>query len=90
MKKQSRALLRAPWSNQQVGLFVRSLAWVFFICGIFSLCFFAFFSFTEVSSSEHLLSILSLVSGIAYLCLLFGHIALKGRAPAGWLPWIQY
>lgn len=90
MSEMSKKLFKAPWSNQKVGIFLRSLAWLFFICGIFFLFSAVYYSFKEGISTEQLLPMLSMVSGIAYLSLLFGHVAIKGRAPAGWLPWIQY
>jgi len=90
MKEMTKKLFKAPWSDQKVGLFARVLAWIFLICGVFFLFSFTYYTFVEGISSEQLLPMLSLVSGISYLCLLFGHVAFKGRAPAGWLPWIQY
>jgi len=87
MKKEFVNLSQAPWADQKVGSFIRLLAWIFIVCGIISLLIIVYFSFVEGVSKEYIATFLLPVIGISYFSLLFGHVAIKGKAPSGWLPW---
>jgi len=87
MNEENKNLLKAPWSNQRVGLFFRLLAWVYILCGVFGISAAIFFSVKEGLPKEHALFFIVMFAGLTYSLLLFGYVAIKGRAPAGWLPW---
>ena len=79
--------LKAPWSNQRVGSFIRLLAWVYILCGVIAISSAIFFTIKEGVPKENTLFIAVMLALVIYSILLFGHVAIKGRAPAGWLPW---
>lgn len=80
-------LLNAPWAKQSVGPFARFLAWVFVICGLFAFSAGAYFTVIEGFPTDMPLEFLGLLVGGFYLLTVFLFVALKGKAPSGWLPW---
>ena len=90
-----------PWKNQPVRPFVRILAWVFVIITLLTYLAIIVLIANDVIKGNTLLSDLSFVNsgflgffkaifflvGPIYFCVLFGHVAIKGRAPSTWLPW---
>jgi len=77
----------APWSNQKVGFFFRLLAYIFVMCGVFSIFAIIYWCITN-KVPAHLLPLAAIMLlCIAYDTCLFAFSALKGRAPSGWLPW---
>ncbi len=87
MEEEYKILLKAPWSNQKVNILVQFLAWVYVVCGLFAIGAAIFFSIKEGVPKEHVLFVISGLIGLLYSLLLFGYVAVKGRAPVGWLPW---
>lgn len=86
-KEHENLLLKAPWSGQKAGGVVRLFALVFVLCGIFTLGALAYFGFKDGVPQKYILFVLGMAIGVVYFTLLFGHVAVKGRAPFGWLPW---
>ena len=82
-----RELLKAPWSNQSVGWFVRVLAWIFVACGMTALAAGVYFSIAEFRAEDWSLAACAMVVGALYVLALFFFVAFCGKAPAGWLPW---
>jgi hypothetical protein len=76
-----------PWSSQKAGIFIRFLAWVYIVCGVIALSAYIYFSIVEGITKEYLLLFVGMLMLIIYSMLLFGHVAIKGKAPSGWLPW---
>lgn len=89
MDERYKFLGAAPWSNQKVSKPVQYLAWVLTICGTFAVSSIVYFSFKEDIANDNILIYLSMVIGIIYYLLIFSHVAIKGKAPPGWLPWAQ-
>ena len=87
MNEEYKNLLKAPWSNQKVGIFIRILAWIYIVCGIFTVSAGIYFSIKEGIPKQHILFIVGMFILVIYSLLLFGYVAIKGRAPTGWLPW---
>lgn len=79
-------LLKAPWSNQRVSMVVRIGAWFFVLCGIVALVSATYLSAIKGVRYEDLWVVLVMYPGILYFLWLFGHVALRGQAPPGWLP----
>ena len=80
-------LFKAPWSNQKVGLLARLLAFLFLAFGLFTVCTYAYLVIFEgLSISISALDVVTVIA-IIYMTLLFGRVALTGKAPKGWLPW---
>ena len=82
-----RELVRAPWANQTVGPFVRFLAWVYVICGVVVVSAGIYFSVVEDVPARLPTEAIGLVFASAYIFAIFLFVALRGRAPSGWLPW---
>ena len=80
-------LLQAPWSNQKVAPFVRVLAWVFIACAAFAFGLLVYFSLREGLPARVSLQAIAILFLSAYLTAVFLFVAVKGRAPSGWLPW---
>jgi hypothetical protein len=87
MNEVFKQLLKAPWSSQKVGLFIRALACIFVILATFAICAFIYFSIVEGVPRNYLIQFILGLLLMVYMLLLFGRVALKGRAPEGWLPW---
>jgi hypothetical protein len=87
MNEEDRNVLKAPWSNQKVGCFIRLLVRVYVLCGGFAIGAAIFFSVKEGLPKEHALFFIVMFAGLIYSLLLFGYVAIKGHAPLGWLPW---
>ena len=87
MKEDYKILSTAPWSNQKVSTPIQFLAWTFTICGLFSVAAIIYFTFKEGISNDNLLLYLGMTVGLIYYLTLFGYVAIKGKAPEGWLPW---
>lgn len=79
----------APWSNQKVSKPVQYLAWVLTISGIFAVSSIVYFGFLEGIENYNILIYSSMVVGLIYYFLIFSYVAIKGKAPPGWLPWAQ-
>ncbi len=80
-------LFKVPWSNQKVGLLARVLAFLFVAFGLVSASAYVYLViFAGLIIEISALDIITLI-GIVYMVLLFGRIALTGKAPKGWLPW---
>jgi hypothetical protein len=85
-----RELFQAPWANQQVKPSVRFFAWIFVACAMFALGGMFYFTIKEgVGDVGYYLAaeIFVGIVGIAYMAGIFLHVAVKGKAPSGWLPW---
>ena len=80
-------LLRAPWASQRVGPFVRVLAWLVALTGLFAVGAVISFMATEGVPIDLSLEACAMALGALYIVLLMLFVALKGRAPSGWLPW---
>ncbi|MGI9317799.1 MAG: hypothetical protein ACR2QW_10730 [bacterium] len=87
MDERSKFLGAAPWSNQKVSKPVQYLAWVLTVCGIFAVGSIVYFSLKEGVASDNVLIYLGMVVGLIYYLLIFSYVAIKGKAPPGWLPW---
>lgn len=82
-----RELLAAPWANQTVGSVARFLAWVFVLCGLFALSAGVYFTVTEGFPTEMSLQFFGVMASTLYVLAIFLFVAIKGKAPSGWLPW---
>lgn len=82
-----RELLAAPWANQTVGSAARFLAWVFVLCGLFALSAGVYFTVTEGFPTEMPLQFVGIMASSLYILAIFLFVAIKGKAPSGWLPW---
>ena len=82
-----RELLAAPWANQTVGSVARFLAWVFVLCGLFALSAGVYFTVIEGFPTGMPIQFLGLMAGSIYILAIFLFVAIKGKAPSGWLPW---
>ena len=80
-------LLKAPWANQPVGPFIRVLAWVFVACGFFAYGGLTYFTVKEGVPTSLPLEFLGLLVGTLYMLAIFLFVAIKGKAPSGWVPW---
>jgi len=80
-------LTTAPWSGQKVGVIAKFLASVFVLCSFVALSAIVYYSFIEGVQKEHFLFVVGMSLGILYITILFGHVAIKGKAPKGWIPW---
>jgi len=76
----------APWANQSVRPLIRIAAALFTLCGVLAcgIAIDALFEGDFESASAELFWMLPL---IAYMTILFANVAMRGRAPASWLPW---
>jgi phosphate/sulfate permease len=82
-----RDLLTAPWANQTVGSVARFLALVFVLCGLFALSAGVYFTVTEGFPTDMPLQFFGVMASSLYILAIFLFVAIKGRAPSGWLPW---
>lgn len=87
MKEAYKNLLQAPWSGQKLGVVSRILAWLFILCSSTTLSVFVYYSIKEGVPTEYLLYVLGAGVGMFYITILFAHVAIKGKAPNGWIPW---
>ena len=81
--------MEAPWNGEKVNLFVRILAIVFIICGIFAFGSLAYALFETGEFSFSNLDFRMLIGTISgpYCFLLFLKVAVTGYAPKSWIPW---
>lgn len=79
----------APWSNQKVNRPVQFLAWVLTICGLFAVFSIILFSLKEGIAKDNILFYPGLAAALIYYLLIFSYVAIKGKAPPGWLPWTE-
>jgi hypothetical membrane protein len=82
-----RVILVAPWANQKVGSVSSYLAWLFVLCGIFAFSVGVYFTVTEDLRVEMPLHFFAVMAGSVYILAIFLFVAIKGKAPSGWLPW---
>ena len=78
---------RPPWSNQPVKMWIRVLAWIWVILLVFLTAVLVWMIIPDKIPQEDILNVLGVVAGELYMTLLFAHVAIRGRAPAGWIPW---
>jgi len=78
--------LKAPWSNQRVSPIVRAGAWFFILCGAFALAITTYILLADGVRPGQVWFVVLSYPVIAYFLWLFGCVALRGKAPAGWLP----
>jgi Trk-type K+ transport system membrane component len=81
--------MEAPWKGEKVTPFIRILAIIFIICGLFAFCslLYAFFERGNVSSDNlDFRSLFGMLSA-PYCFLLFLKVAVTGHAPKSWIPW---
>jgi hypothetical protein len=79
-------LTKAPWSNQRVSMAVRVGAGFFVFCGVGAIVSVTFILLSDRLRSEHLWLAVTTLPASFYLLWLFGHAAVKGKAPEGWFP----
>lgn len=89
MDEKRKFLGAAPWANQKVGKPVRFLAWVLTLCGLCAVGSIVFFSIKEGMAKDNVLFYLGMAAGLTYYLLIFSFVAIKGKAPPGWLPWAK-
>jgi hypothetical protein len=82
-----REFFEAPWAGQHVGPFVRVLAWLVSFAGLFAAGALIYFTALEGVGTDLSLGVCAMALGALYVVLLMLYVALKGRAPSGWLPW---
>ncbi|MGB5297173.1 MAG: hypothetical protein WBN48_00420 [Thiogranum sp.] len=86
MDEKYKILGTAPWSNQNVNKPVQFLAWVLTISGIFAVGSNILFSFKEGIAIGPILFYLGIAVALIYYLFIFSHVAIRGKAPSGWLP----
>ena len=87
MEEQYKILFKAPWSNQTVSKPIQFLAWFFTSCGLVAVAAIIYYSFKKGILKDNLFIYFGILIGLIYYLFLIGHVALKGKAPSGWLPW---
>ena len=78
---------RAPWSGQRVSLAVRAGAGFFVIIGAVVALFLGSAYLTGGKALEVTLVDVAGALLAVYVSILFGRVAITGRAPRGWIPW---
>jgi len=79
---------KPQWSNQKVSAFARFLAWIILFLGILSIGAYVYHLFKDGAElSKEFLFVTGMMIPLIYFVLLMSHVAVKGRAPEGWLPW---
>ncbi|NMP33134.1 hypothetical protein HII17_16365 [Thalassotalea sp. M1531] len=81
--------MEAPWNGEKVNSFVRILAIVFIICGIFAFSSLvnALFETGEFGFSNLDFRMIIGMLAAPYCFLLFLKVAVTGYAPKSWVPW---
>ena len=78
-----------PWSNQCVSMPVRAGAWFFLLCGVFALAAATLLLLADGVPRDDVWFAAMAYPAILYFLWLFGHVALWGKAPVGWLPFTR-
>ena len=81
--------MEAPWNGEKVNSFVRVLAILFIICGIFAFSSLLYALFEAGGLTFNNLDFRMLIGMLSapYCFLLFLKVALTGYAPKSWVPW---
>jgi hypothetical protein len=81
--------MEAPWNGEKVNSFVRILAIIFIICGLFAFgsLLFALLEKGELTFSNIDFRMLIGILSAPYCFLLFLKVAVTGHAPKSWIPW---
>jgi hypothetical protein len=59
------------------------------LCGLCAVGSIVFFSFKEGIAKDNVLFYLGMAAALIYYLLIFSYVAIKGKAPPGWLPWAK-
>ncbi len=78
---------RPPWSGQSVKKWIRVLAWIWVILLALLGPVLIWLLVIDGIPKEDIMSVAGIVAGELYMTLLFAHVAFRGRAPKGWIPW---
>ena len=78
--------MKAPWSNQPVSLVARAGAGFFAVLGVLVLVVASYSLLSRGGTEAPIWFMIYYYVVCTYFTWLFGHVALRGRAPAGWLP----
>lgn len=81
--------MKAPWSDEKVSLFIRTLAIIFIICALiaFYSVLFAFFERGNISFDNLDFRYVFGMLSASYCFLLFLQVAVTGHARKSWIPW---
>ena len=90
MNNYLKSIFRAPWSNEVATPGQRIVVWLllaFLTLATVAMCYSAITKGSAGIPDHDVWVTARLVLGYLYFGALLFHIARKGRAPAGWLPW---